>query len=220
MLTGTGLLSTKGNYLSIKFYSFENHWIFWVGPITGGIMAAFCHDYIFSEQRDVQLSIKNMDQSDHAGTKTLNSKELMTLTHSNAKPKKNTDYDDSDNESVQSGSKSVFNELILGNHVPKRQPSRDPYRSYNEDLRRGGTLPINKKTKNRSTYINGDVEQNYHVSKKHLSRDVYHARENSGYSSGYNNQHKVTKIVKPNMCSDNFNGVSFNHTTMPRSMHY
>ena len=69
----------------------------------------------------------------------------MTLAHSDDKPKKNTDYDDSDNESVQSGSKSVFNELILGNHAPKRHQSKDPYQSSNGGIRRGGTLPINKK---------------------------------------------------------------------------
>ena len=36
---------------------FSHHWVFWVGPIIGGSCAALCHEYIFNEQKDVQLAL-------------------------------------------------------------------------------------------------------------------------------------------------------------------
>ena len=36
---------------------FSQHWVFWVGPILGGSCAALCHEYIFNEQKDVQLAL-------------------------------------------------------------------------------------------------------------------------------------------------------------------
>ena len=43
---------------------FSHHWVFWVGPILGGSCAALCHEYIFNEQKDLQLSLTNVESSE------------------------------------------------------------------------------------------------------------------------------------------------------------
>merc|ERR1712025_1332889 len=39
---------------------FTHHWVFWVGPVFGGSCAALCHEYIFNEQKDIQLALTNV----------------------------------------------------------------------------------------------------------------------------------------------------------------
>ena len=39
---------------------FGRLWIFWVGPLLGGVAAALCHEFIFSDQRDVTVSMTNL----------------------------------------------------------------------------------------------------------------------------------------------------------------
>ena len=31
--------------------NFDNLWIYWLGPLLGGLCAALCHEYIFNEQK-------------------------------------------------------------------------------------------------------------------------------------------------------------------------
>jgi glycerol uptake facilitator-like aquaporin len=38
---------------------FDNHWIFWIGPLLGGCCAALSHEYIFNDQKDTELSLAN-----------------------------------------------------------------------------------------------------------------------------------------------------------------
>ena len=38
---------------------FSSLWVLWLGPVLGGCSAALCQEYIFSEQKDIQLSLTN-----------------------------------------------------------------------------------------------------------------------------------------------------------------
>ena len=48
---------------------FGHHWVFWVGPILGGSCAALCHEYIFNEQKDIQLALTSVKEDPSDGKK-------------------------------------------------------------------------------------------------------------------------------------------------------
>ena len=47
---------------------FDHLWLFWLGPLLGGVCAALCHEYIFNEQKDVHLSLTNLSTSSNQDT--------------------------------------------------------------------------------------------------------------------------------------------------------
>ena len=47
---------------------FDHLWLFWLGPLLGGVCAALCHEYIFNEQKDVHLSLTNLSTSTQPDT--------------------------------------------------------------------------------------------------------------------------------------------------------
>ena len=38
---------------------FENHYVWWIGPVVGGLLAGFCYDLVFSEEKKQLVPQKN-----------------------------------------------------------------------------------------------------------------------------------------------------------------
>ena len=45
--------------------TFDNHWIFWIGPLVGGASASLSHEYIFNDQKDTDLTLPDSDACDN-----------------------------------------------------------------------------------------------------------------------------------------------------------
>ena len=92
--------------------NFTHHWVFWVGPVLGGSCAALCHEYIFNEQKDIQVALKTM------------------------KKEKEEDEEDKSEKHIKCGNTIHFKED--NEEIPATPPLpwsvRKPKRSYSSEL--------------------------------------------------------------------------------------
>ncbi|XP_026230454.1 aquaporin-4 [Anabas testudineus] len=47
--------------------NFENHWVYWVGPILGGILAAGLYEYLYCPDPEIKKRLKQVFQKDSSG---------------------------------------------------------------------------------------------------------------------------------------------------------
>ncbi|KAM7379383.1 hypothetical protein PAMP_004940 [Pampus punctatissimus] len=47
--------------------NFENHWVYWVGPILGGILAAGMYEYLYCPDPELKKRLKHVFQKDASG---------------------------------------------------------------------------------------------------------------------------------------------------------
>uniref|UniRef100_A0A3Q3M0P9 Aquaporin 4 n=2 Tax=Mastacembelus armatus TaxID=205130 RepID=A0A3Q3M0P9_9TELE len=47
--------------------NFENHWVYWVGPILGGILAAGLYEYLYCPDPEIKKRLKQVFQKDESG---------------------------------------------------------------------------------------------------------------------------------------------------------
>ncbi|XP_018423499.1 PREDICTED: aquaporin-4-like [Nanorana parkeri] len=53
--TGASMNPARSLGTSLVFNHWESHWIYWIGPMMGGILAAFVYQYLFCPDPEIQL---------------------------------------------------------------------------------------------------------------------------------------------------------------------
>ncbi|XP_053571137.1 aquaporin-4-like [Bombina bombina] len=56
--TGASMNPARSFGTSIVFNRWENHWIYWIGPIMGGILASFIYEYLFCPNPEANLNLQ------------------------------------------------------------------------------------------------------------------------------------------------------------------
>lgn len=132
---------------------FELHWVFWIGPILGGICGAFCFQFIFNvhktrPKKDVETcSVRSDDdmiddlervKQYRAGmmqTYTEGTAATASLYNTSVRPYKRP----LEAESVYGGSKSLYNAPVGADNPGRRTPGLDCSKSvYAGEAERGG----------------------------------------------------------------------------------
>ena len=149
---------------------FSHHWVFWVGPIIGGSCAALCHEYIFNEQKDVQLAL----------TTIKNVKE---------------DHDEDKEEKEVNQTSKLSNNIHFKDHddqIPATPPLpwniRSPRRSYSSDMIRDESYPRHHQEEKLGEWEPYEQDE--------CPPSGRYSGESSGYHSGPpSKQHNVHKTL-------------------------
>ncbi|KAM8967606.1 aquaporin-4-like [Pelodytes ibericus] len=56
--TGASMNPARSLGTSVVFNKWGNHWIYWIGPMMGGILAAFVYEYLFCPDPEVKLKLQ------------------------------------------------------------------------------------------------------------------------------------------------------------------
>uniref|UniRef100_A0A8C5QU51 Aquaporin-4 n=1 Tax=Leptobrachium leishanense TaxID=445787 RepID=A0A8C5QU51_9ANUR len=56
--TGASMNPARSLGTSVVFNKWGNHWIYWIGPMMGGILAAFVYEYLFCPDPAVKLRLQ------------------------------------------------------------------------------------------------------------------------------------------------------------------
>jgi len=147
---------------------FDNHWIFWIGPILGGSCAALCHEYIFNEQKDVQLSLTNPG-SDSEGS------DIEDVEKQNPVKKKPTSSAEVYELQRQSPYVSRKSELMRGENNPVYNAHMpDQHQDYGQQKQ---SAPRKKRTHGRSHSFHDMPEERVEVlPSEQIHNDAYSGR--------------------------------------------
>uniref|UniRef100_A0A8C7DNA4 Aquaporin-4 n=1 Tax=Oncorhynchus kisutch TaxID=8019 RepID=A0A8C7DNA4_ONCKI len=67
--TGASMNPARSFGPAVATMNFENHWVYWVGPILGGIMAAALYEYLFCPDPELKRMLRDVFQKDPASRK-------------------------------------------------------------------------------------------------------------------------------------------------------
>ncbi|XP_076449665.1 aquaporin-5-like [Babylonia areolata] len=85
--TGAGMNCARSFGPAVIMDMWENHWVYWVGPLTGGLLAGLLYDYIFSAGATVAKAQKCLLRTKRPTTAPISSKqEKVPLDESRAAP--------------------------------------------------------------------------------------------------------------------------------------
>ncbi|OCT76937.1 hypothetical protein XELAEV_18032141mg [Xenopus laevis] len=56
--TGASMNPARSLGTSVVFNHWENHWIYWLGPMMGGVLASFLYEYLFCPDPEVKLRLQ------------------------------------------------------------------------------------------------------------------------------------------------------------------
>uniref|UniRef100_A0A674AHW3 Aquaporin-4 n=2 Tax=Salmo trutta TaxID=8032 RepID=A0A674AHW3_SALTR len=67
--TGASMNPARSFGPAVATMNFENHWVYWVGPILGGITAAAFYEYLFCPDPELKRMLRDVFQKDPASRK-------------------------------------------------------------------------------------------------------------------------------------------------------
>ncbi|XP_070305129.1 aquaporin-4-like [Salvelinus sp. IW2-2015] len=67
--TGASMNPARSFGPAVATMNFENHWVYWVGPILGGIMAAALYEYLFCPDPELKRMLRDVFEKNPASRK-------------------------------------------------------------------------------------------------------------------------------------------------------
>ncbi|KAM4705642.1 aquaporin-4-like [Rhinophrynus dorsalis] len=68
--TGASMNPARSFGTSVVFNSWDNHWVYWIGPMMGGVLASFIYEYLFcpdpGAKLKLQVSFKRQNHEDES----------------------------------------------------------------------------------------------------------------------------------------------------------
>ncbi|KAM9323378.1 aquaporin-4 [Pholidichthys leucotaenia] len=65
--TGASMNPARSFGPAMVTLNFENHWVYWVGPILGGVLAAGLYEYLYCPDPEVKKRLKQVFKKDQSG---------------------------------------------------------------------------------------------------------------------------------------------------------
>jgi len=205
---------------------FTHHWVFWVGPVFGGSCAALCHEYIFNEQKDIQLALTNVKSAKEDVSDPIEDNNDNPVSKFGNK----ISYKEQEEQApatpplpwnVRRPIRSYSSEMInyprhhhqdggaeWENYEHGQCPPLERYSGTSSGYHSGPQTKQHKGHKSSSTHRKGPDEQNYHsLNRSHTHRHSNNTgksssstKQNANHkaSQGFPSGSKTTKPVKKN----------------------
>lgn len=65
--TGASMNPARSFGPAVVTLNFQNHWVYWVGPVLGGVLAAALYDYLYCPNAELKERLRQVFQKNNAG---------------------------------------------------------------------------------------------------------------------------------------------------------